>query len=148
MNEALELSLEIIKRFEGCELKAYPDPATGGAPWTIGYGETLGVVPGMVWTQERAESVLRIRAGQFMLGVLQRCPALHLERPQRLAACTSLAYNIGIGAFGASSVCRKTMRQDFAGAADSFLLWNKAAGRVMRGLTRRRQAERALYLEA
>ena len=58
----------------------------------------------------------------------------------------SLAYNIGLGAFGASSVCRKTMAQDIAGAADSFLLWNKAGGRRVAGLARRREAERALFL--
>ena len=99
-----------------------------------------------MWTQDQADAVLRQRVGQFMLATLKRCPQLHLEPPGRLAACTSLAYNIGGGAFGASSVCRKTRRREFSGAADSFLLWNKAAGRILRGLTLRRQAERLMYL--
>jgi lysozyme len=141
--EVLDLAVKTVDSFEGCQLRAYQDVV---GIWTIGWGETAGVSPGMVWTQERADIVLRRRVGQFLLAVLQRCPALHLESPARQAACVSLAYNIGIGAFGASSVCRKTMAQDFAGAADSFLLWNKAGGRRVEGLTRRRKAERALYL--
>jgi len=142
MNNALEQAIELIKRFEGCRLAAYKCPA---GVWTIGWGETRGVKEGDVWTQEQADAVLRQRVGQFMLATLKRCPQL-FSSPARLEACTSLAYNIGVGAFGASSVCRKTKRREFPGAADSFLLWNKAAGRVLRGLTRRRHAERRAYL--
>lgn len=141
--ETLDALCGIIKQFEGCRLAAYRDIV---GIWTIGYGETLGVREGMVWTQAQANHVLRQRVGQFMLATLKRCPALHLEPAERTVACTSLAYNIGVGAFGASSVSRKTMRQDFAGAANSFLLWNKAGGRVVRGLTIRRTLERAKYL--
>lgn len=141
--EALLAALELIRRFEGCRLRAYRDVA---GIWTIGWGETLDVHPGMVWTRRKADAQLRARAALFMLAVLRRCPALHLEPPRRLAACTSLAYNIGVGAFGASSVCRRLMNGDVAGAGDSFLLWNKAGGRVVAGLARRRRAERALYL--
>ena len=57
----MELSydgLELIKHFEGCSLEAYPDPGTGGVPWTIGYGSTVGVSKGMVITQEEAELML------------------------------------------------------------------------------------------
>ncbi|MGZ8317518.1 MAG: lysozyme [Telluria sp.] len=133
----------LIKRYEGCKLTAYLCPA---GVWTIGWGETRGVKPGMVWTQAQADEILRRRVAQFLLAVLKRCPELHLMPDCRAAACTSLAYNIGVGAFGASSVCRKTRRWDIEGAARSFLLWNKAGGRVLRGLTRRREAERALYL--
>lgn len=141
--DALRMALDMIRAFEGCRLHAYRDIV---GVWTIGYGETLNVAEGMVWTAQQAEDVLRRRVAQFQLATLARCPALHLEPPARLAACTSLAYNIGVGAFGASSVCRKIMRQDLAGAADSFLLWNKAGGRTVPGLLRRRQAERACFL--
>lgn len=146
MIEALEIIIAMVMRFEGCKLIAYPDPGTGGAPWTIGWGETLGVKQDDVWTQEYADARLRQRAGQFLLATLKRCPALHLEFPARIAACTCLAYNIGVGAFGASSVSRKTMQQDFTAAGNAFLLWNKSGGRVMRGLTIRRQSERIKYL--
>jgi lysozyme len=141
---ALDLAMELVRRFEGCRLRAYRDVA---GVWTIGWGETAGVRAGMTWTQAQADAILRRRVAHFMLGVLRRCPALHAAGPERLAACTSLAYNIGLGAFGASSVCRKAGRGDHRGAADSFLLWNKAGGRVWRGLVRRREAERALYLQ-
>ena len=143
MTAALEQSIGLIKSFEGCRLTAYKCPA---GVWTIGWGETLGVKEGDAWTQEQADEALRRRVGQFMLATIKRCPQLHLEPPERLVACTSLAYNIGIGAFAASSVARHTTRRDYQHAADSFLLWNKAGGRVLRGLTRRRQAERLKYL--
>ena len=142
MIAALEQSIELIKRFEGCRLAAYRCPA---GVLTIGWGETLGVKEGDVWTQQQADAVLRQRVGQFMLATLKRCQQLHAA-PERLTACTSLAYNIGLGAFSASSVCRKTNRREFSAAANSFLLWNKAGGRVIRGLTLRRQAERLMYL--
>ncbi|KQW87356.1 hypothetical protein ASC94_28655 [Massilia sp. Root418] len=140
---ALPLALDLIRRFEGCRLRAYRDLV---GVWTIGWGETLGVAEGMVWSQRQADAELERRVAQFLLGVFKRCPALHLEPPQRAAACVSLAYNIGLGAFGASSVCRKTMAQDLAGAAESFLLWDKAGGRRVAGLARRREAERTLFL--
>lgn len=173
--DALDVVLPLVKAKEGLCLRAYPDPASplskalskrnllrpykrglvqvpsdlaglSGAPWTIGYGETRGVAEGMWWTQAQADEAVRARAVEFMGGVLKRCPQLYLEPPQRLAACTSLAYNIGLGAFGASSVCRLTRRCEYARAADSFLLWNKAGGEVVPGLTARRRLERAMYL--
>ncbi|MEJ7804400.1 MAG: lysozyme [Telluria sp.] len=158
MKLAHELAGKVIGREESCRLKAYPDPIWAhvkrtaenwgqwGKPWTIGYGETEGVYEGMVWTQERADTALSSRTGYFLLGVLQRCPQLHLEPPERVAACVSLAYNIGLAAFGASTVRARTIRREYLGAADAFLLWNKAGGKVLRGLTNRRNRERALYL--
>ncbi|MDR1310829.1 MAG: lysozyme [Burkholderiaceae bacterium] len=143
MNAALDIAIPLIKRFEGCRLTAYKDVV---GVWTIGYGETLNVVPGMVWTAEEADAHLQKRVQQFMSAVLTKCPQLYAEHPNRLAACTSLAYNIGVSAFGASSVCRLTARKEYPQAADAFLLWNKAGGKALRGLTRRREAERALYL--
>ena len=145
MMDALELSVATIARFEGCRLQAYQDVA---GIWTIGWGETAGVRQGQVWTQQQADSVLRQRVAQFLLAVLQRCPALRGAPPQRVAACVSLAYNIGAGAFGASSVCRHIVAGNLAGAADSFLLWDKAGGRKVAGLARRRAAERILFLAA
>jgi lysozyme len=143
--EAFEELLRAIKRFEGCRLRAYRCPA---GIWTIGYGETLGVKEGDVWTQEQAEKRLRVRVGQFLMAVLKRCPRLHLEPPERWIACVDMAYNVGVGAFGASSVCRKTNRGEFDQAAESFLLWNKGGGRVLKGLTLRCQYRRKTYLQA
>jgi lysozyme len=144
MIEALALLVVMVQRFEGLRLVAYQDIV---GVWTIGYGETLGVHAGMVWTRQQAEDRLRERLAGYLLAVLKRCPQLHLEPPCMLAACTSLAYNIGTGAFGASSVCRLTRLREFFRAAASFLLWNKAGGRVVRGLALRRAAERLTYLD-
>ena len=144
MIEALNILVALLMRFEGCRLTAYRDIV---GVLTIGWGETLGVTEGMVWTQEHADEQLRQRAAQFMVATLKRCPALYLETPERIAACASLAYNIGVGAFGASSVSRFTMQQRFATAADAFLMWKMAAGRVIQGLLNRRIIERLKYLE-
>jgi lysozyme len=144
MNQTIDLIVaKLLKRFEGCRLHAYQDSV---GVWTIGYGETLNVVEGMVWTQEQADTALRTRAAYFLLSALAKCPQLALEKPERVAACVSLAYNIGVSAFGVSSVCRKTKRKDYSGAADAFKLWNKARGRVLKGLTWRRGVESKIYL--
>lgn len=172
---AIKLALPLIKSSEGLCLRAYPDPRSelsvalsdrrllrkymagdaeipgdlrhlSGKPWTIGYGETAGVIEGMVWTKEQAELRLIRRLVGFARGVLKRCPQLHLEPDGRLAACISLAYNIGLGAFASSSICRRTIRREYQGAADSFRFWNKARGQVMPGLTIRRRLEKELYL--
>jgi lysozyme len=141
--EAFEQLISAIKRFEGCRLRAYKCPA---GVWTIGYGETLGVKEGDVWTQEQADARLKQRVFGFMQGVVKRCPKLLLEPLERWIACTDLAYNIGTGAFGASSVCRHTTRGEFDAAARAFLLWNKAGGRVLKGLTVRRQWDKSTFL--
>ena len=139
---AFKQAVLLIKAFEGCRLKAYQDR---GGVWTIGWGETLGVQSGMLWSQGLADEVLEKRVWQFLLGVLQRCPQLWSESDEKLAACTSLAYNIGLGAFARSSVCRLTKRKEFTRAAESFLLWNKSAGAVDRILVLRRAKERRIF---
>lgn len=142
MNEALGLLVTMLQGFEGCRLTAYRDIV---GVWTIGYGETLGIGPGMRWTQDEADSRLRLRAAQFLLGVGKACPVL-TRHPKRWAAAACLAYNIGLNAFKVSSVCRLAMRGEWGRAADSFLLWNKAGGKVVNGLTRRRKMERQVFL--
>lgn len=175
--EAFEILVALVKASEGCMLRAYPDPASplsralvragtlraylrgeyqlteeqhqlSGHPWTIGYGETQGISEGMVWTREHAEAVLRTRLVSFLTAVLKKCPALYLEPPVRLMACSDMAYNVGVGAFGVSSVSRNTMRRAYQAAADAFLLWRFAGGREMKGLTIRCQKRRTLYLSA
>lgn len=145
MKAALDLLVRLVMGFEGCRLEAYLD--VRGIP-TIGWGETQGVKMGMVWTQAQADAVLRMRVSQFLLGVYKRAPMLWLEPPERAAACGSLAYNIGLGAFNASTVKRKTNNGEWEAAANAFLLWNKSGGKVYRGLTLRRQRERGVYLSA
>ena len=122
---ANKIATKLIKQFESCELRAYPDPnsplakelskhgilrkymdgklelpdylqALSGAPWTIGWGETKGVKQGDVWTQEEADSRLAVRTQEFMSGVVKASPKLGKASPEKLAAVTSLAYNIGL----------------------------------------------------
>lgn len=141
--------IDLIKEFEGCRLKAYPDPATGGEPWTIGYGLTtaagiIKVTPGLRITQEQADAYLvqsLVKYEEAVSKALKKAPTAN-----QFAAMVSLCFNIGPGAFARSSVVRKFNAGDTAGAANSFLLWNKAAGKVMAGLTRRREAEKKLFL--
>lgn len=140
---AVAMAMTIIKQFEGCKLEAYRDIV--GIP-TIGYGETQGVVMGMKWTQLQADSQLALRTQEFMDGVIKACPRLLMSAPEHVAACTSLAYNIGLQAFAKSTVCKRLMDGDYNGAADAILMWNKAGGKEVAGLTRRRIAERAMFI--
>lgn len=138
----LEISSSTIAELEGFSSTSYQDIV---GVWTIGYGETLGITPGMEWSKEEATERLNARLEYFLRGVYLKCPQLFLEPPERVAACVSLAYNIGLGAFGASSVCRYTKLREYDKAAKSFLLWNKAGGRVVKGLSLRRLKESKLY---
>jgi lysozyme len=141
--------ISLIKKFEGLRLSAYPDPATKGEPYTIGYGHTSragppSVKPGMRVGTKEAEAILRDDLKVFEDGVsrlLKRDP-----NPAQFDAMVSLAYNIGLGNFQKSTVLRKFNAGDFSGAADAFMLFNKANGKVMQGLINRRNAERELFL--
>ena len=140
-------TLDLIKQFEGLRLKAYKDPV---GIWTIGYGTTaaagVGCVPkaGMVITEDQAEGYLLLALDKFAAQVRPKITAPINEN--EYGAFLSLAYNIGPGAFGKSSALRKFNAGDKAGAADAILMWNKAGGKVLKGLVNRRQAERALFL--
>ncbi len=143
--EVNQAGVDLIRRFEGCRLDAYPDPGTGGDPWTIGYGATgPGIAPGVVWTQEEAEARLVEDIAQFA-GAVERALTVPVSANE-FAAMVSLAFNIGAGAFKKSTLLRLVNDGHFEAAAEQFLRWNRAGGREMPGLTRRRQAERQLFL--
>lgn len=141
---ALAYAVSLIKKWEGCKLAAYPDPATGGDPWTIGYGATgAGIKKGVTWTQAQADDRLALDVDRFLKGVrsVLKKPATDAQ----LGAMTSLAYNIGVKAFTNSTLLRKFNAGDKAGAAAEFGRWNRAGGKVMRGLTNRRADEREVF---
>lgn len=147
-----QAAFDLIKEFEGYATalsdggcKAYPDPASGGDPWTIGFGSTgPDVRPGIVWTRQQAEDRLKADVTSFAAGVARligSTPTLQRE----FDAMVSLAYNIGLGNFGNSTLLRKHKAGDKTGAAAEFGKWRMAAGKVMKGLIRRRAAEAKLY---
>ena len=143
-----EKGLNLIKQFEGCHLKPYQDPI---GLWTIGWGHLIGdgkTLP-IEWfrelTQEEADELLKKDLIRFERGVSRLCPTGLTQ--SRFDALVSFAFNLGLGNLQVSTLRQKHNRSDTFGAAQEFLKWNKAGGKVFRGLTRRREAERALYLQ-
>lgn len=139
----------LIKKFEGCRLTAYPDPGTGSAPWTIGYGWThpvddKPVRPGMTIDQAIADRLLKTGLVSYENDVL-KLVRVKLTQGQ-FDALVSFAYNVGSRALSTSTLLKKLNVGDIKGAADEFLRWNKAGGKVMPGLTNRRKAERDVFL--
>lgn len=140
---ALGPALALIKEFEGCKLEAYPDPGTGGDPWTIGWGATgAGIAKGVRWTQVQADARLAEDVARFMAAVVKAAP---VATDNQRGAMASLAYNIGIKAFQDSTLLKLHNAGNYAAAADQFKRWNKAGGRILAGLTRRRAAEEKVY---
>jgi len=138
--------LNLIRRNEGCELTAYLDRIADPPRWSIGYGDTQNVHEGLTITQEEADARLLQRlAREFEPAVDRICVGTSTTQSQ-YDAMVSLSYNIGIGAFGRSSVARLHKVGNIKAAASAFSLWNKAGGKVIPALTRRRSEEAALYL--
>ena len=139
-----EAGIDLICHYEGCKLKAYPDPATGGDPWTIGYGSTRNVHPGLTISLDEAKQRLRedLEDAEKAIARLVTVP---LDQSQ-FDALVSLVFNIGEGNLSKSTLLRKLNARDYFGAASEFVRWNKAAGKPLLGLTRRRAAERDHFL--
>ena len=136
-----DVGLRLIKDFEGLRLNAYQD-AVG--VWTIGYGHTNTAYPGQRITTAQATALLRQDVANFENAV-NRAVRVPLNENQ-FAALVSFAYNVGSGALNSSTLLRRLNAGDTFGAANEFLRWNRAGGRVLAGLTRRREAERSLFL--
>lgn len=140
-----EDGLRLVKEFEGFFPKAYRDPV---GIWTIGWGHTGlqhkdgTVFAGRTITRAQGEELLRYDMAQFeaRVAVFVKVPISDDEH----AALVSFDFNTG--GLAKSTLLRKLNAGDRAGAANEFLRWNKAGGRVLRGLTRRRQSERNLFL--
>ncbi|MDH2328754.1 lysozyme [Cereibacter sp. SYSU M97828] len=128
-------ALDLIKEFEGFEPMAYHDPV---GILTIGYGTTaaadVGIIPreGMVISEAQATEYLRRAVDKFAAQIRPRITMP--VNANQFGAMVSLAYNIGPGAFNTSTLLRKFNAGDTAGVAEQFLVWDKAGGRIMRGL--------------
>lgn len=136
----------LLTQREGVRLRAYQDSV---GIWTVGVGHTSAagdphVTPGLELTRAQVDEVFKRDLGQYERGVSEavKVPLAQHE----FDALVSLCFNIGVGAFGRSSLVRALNKSDRRGAADAFLMWDKAAGRVIPGLTKRRHAERAQFL--
>ena len=138
--------IDLIHSFESCKLNAYPDPGSrDGHPWTIGWGSTgPDIGRGLTWTQEQCDERFARDLVKFEIGVSDALQGAATTQPQ-FDALVSFAYNVGVAALRTSTLLRKHRAGDFEGAAREFRRWNKNDGQVMRGLTRRRAAEEALY---
>ncbi len=97
-------------------------------------------------TPEECKNMLEERLEGFYGGVVACVPRLSTQSPERIASHVSLAYNIGVGAYCKSTVARRSNAGDWVGGCDAFLMWNKAAGIPLPGLSRRRAEERKLCL--
>jgi lysozyme len=135
--------LAFIRDHEGCELVAYPDPGSGGEPWTIGVGHTGGVKPSDTCTMAQAMQWLKEDVQEAERHV-NRLVKVELSQDQ-FDALVSLVFNIGGGNFERSTLLKKINARNFDGAAEEFPRWNRAAGKVMAGLTKRRHAEQSLF---
>ncbi|EIZ77761.1 glycoside hydrolase family protein [Novosphingobium sp. Rr 2-17] len=130
----------LIKTFESCKLTAYRCPA---GVWTIGYGSTgPHVKPGMTISQDKAESLFKEDVARFEARVTKEAPG---ATQNQFDAMVSFAFNVGEDAFRTSTLLRKHKAGDVAGARAEFARWNKADGKIQKGLIRRRAAEAALY---
>lgn len=148
--------IALIKQFEGCARKrpdgrfeAYPDPGTGGDPWTIGWGATgpchvTGgrIAPGTIWTQVECDARLEVDLARYAADVARALGDAPTSQHQ-FDALVSFHYNTG--AIARATLTRLHKAGDFAGAAAEFGKWVNAGGRRLAGLVRRREAEAALY---
>lgn len=144
--------MALLREFEGYHTRqpdgscvAYLDRLAKPPVWTIGYGLTEGVHEGMRLTAEEAEACLRKELAGHEAAV-PRLVTVDINQNQ-FDALVSFSYNVGWGALGRSTLLKRLNSGDVEGAAREFHRWNKAGGKVWRGLVRRRAAEAALFLE-
>jgi GH24 family phage-related lysozyme (muramidase) len=142
----------LVKLWEGCRLVAYPDPGSGGDPWTIGYGITrmngAPIRQGDKISQALADELLRSEIIRVATALHKLIPVTEQYGAKQQAALISWAYNVGLGAVEESTLRKRLL----AGESGQVVIpqelpkWNKAAGREMQGLTNRRAAEVATFL--
>jgi|SRR6185312_1173404 lysozyme len=132
--------LKLTESFEGCRLAAYLDSV--GVP-TIGYGHTHGVAMGMTCTQEQAEQWLQ-QDVQVAVQAVNNLVTVPLTQ-QQFDALVDFTFNLGSGALQHSTLLRLLNSGNYQGAAGEFEKWDKAGGKVLPGLLRRRQAERDMF---
>ena len=139
-----QAGMDLVQLSESTKLTAYPDPGTGGAPWTNGIGHTgPDVYPGQVIDHAQA-LVWLSHDVEDAADTVRRLVSVPLNQNQ-FDALVDLVFNIGEKQFASSTLLRKINAGDYAGAQEQFGRWNLSAGKVMGGLTNRRAAEADLF---
>ncbi|ENX41334.1 lysozyme [Acinetobacter sp. NIPH 2100] len=138
--------IHLITSFEDLKLHAYDD---GVGVWTIGFGTTvypnnIRVKKGDSCTLEQAKSFFQHDLRRFQATVNENVNVALSQN--QFDALVSLTFNIGQTAFKNSTLLKKLNANDYSGAADQFLVWNKGGGKILKGLVRRREVERNLFL--
>ena len=133
--------LDLVKHFEGLVLEAYKCPA---GVWTIGYGHTKDVQPGDSWSEDHADHMLEVEMEEYEK-YINDLVTVELNQNQ-FDAMVSWVYNLGVGNLQSSTLLKVLNAGDYAGVPAQIMRWNKASGKVLEGLTRRRQAEADLFV--
>lgn len=150
---AISKGTALIQEFEGIELKAYPDPATGGVPWTIGWGLTrfpdgTPVKPGDTITKQQADAFLLDTLTRQVVPSLEKLPHWSAMAPEQQAALISFAWNLGWGFYGTDgfqTISARLRDKEWDKVPDALLLYRNPGSSVEAGLRRRREAEGALW---
>ena len=132
--------LDLVKHFEGLVLEAYKCPA---GVWTIGYGHTKDVQPGDSWSEDHADHMLEVEMEEYEK-YINDLVTVELNQNQ-FDAMVSWVYNLGSSNLQASTLLKVLNAGDYEGVPAQIMRWNKAGGKVLEGLTRRRQAEADLF---
>ena len=132
--------IDLLKHFEGCELEAYQDSV---GVWTIGYGHTKDVDPGMKITQELAEHMLKEELPEYE-GYVKDMVEVDLEQCQ-FDSLVCWVYNLGSGNLSSSTMLKKLNSGDYDLVPFEMKRWDKAGGKALLGLTRRRNAEALMF---
>lgn len=143
------VAVPLIAKWEGLRTTAYLDTIASPPVWTVCYGETKGVRQGDTYTDRECREMLAREVREYRDGLhAYFTPRTKADRltAHRDAAYTSLAYNAGVRAIGNSTSTRRLNAGDIAGGCEALGWWNKAGGRVIRGLVNRRAEEVALCL--
>ena len=142
--------IDLIKKFEGFSAKPYPDPGTNGIPYTIGYGATFYpdgkkvTMSDKLLTESEGIDLLKHTLNKFEQYVDSYC--IDTINQNQFDALVSFCYNVGPANLKSSTLLKKVnINPNDPTIKDEFLKWNKAAGKVLKGLTTRRQAESNLY---
>ena len=152
MTDWRDLCMPLVSMFEGCEKRLhgliypYLDKLAKPPVWTRGYGRTYGIAGDSApITMDQARDELKAGLGSYGMRCATYAPSL-LTKPECMAAVTSWAWNCGTGAFKVSRLRRAINDGRWSDAAQLMRKPNTAGGVILRGLTRRREAERSLFL--